>query len=193
VSEPLTAEQEAELRRLEREATPGPWARDGFDLLATEYRGLRLKIAEVVFGSMSCNGELLLAARNALPALLASLDAARDEAARLRAAIERMVKAWDGNLTGDDYDYEITAAETMMRAALSFPTRRAGEGGAVKLSSKQLATIFAACECPPERPARDRCNIRTGWMRCRATVAASAAARGITGPPPDPEPERSKP
>jgi hypothetical protein len=90
----MTDEELAELRALEAAATPGPWADD-----ASGHYGVRPRIygdgyliaevgnAQPALGDFwDADAKFIVAARNALPRLLAMLDAERAEVARLREA-----------------------------------------------------------------------------------------------------------
>jgi hypothetical protein len=115
-----------ELRKLLSAATPGPWAvsygDESWVVVRTKPDGTPdLWARRTVFDdgsaageySPSCKGptrDLIVAAVNALPALLDELDAARAEVERLRGVIYEYVKAIDDN-AGSGLDLELEAAQ----------------------------------------------------------------------------------
>ena len=106
-----------ELRRLTREATPGPWTfglRNDPDAPASVYRwqhstatptGGRSGVAEAIAMSpryglerFKTDAALIVAMRNALPGIIAALDAKDREIKRLREQAddpETMLRAWE--------------------------------------------------------------------------------------------------
>jgi len=86
MSDVLSQEALAELRRLDKEATPAPWHNEGVEL----YRGL----AHSQIGNMH-DVRVIVAIRNALPALLAAADHAERKLADVREIL------WKG-LNGDE-------------------------------------------------------------------------------------------
>jgi hypothetical protein len=117
VTTPLTAEQREELRRLEAAATPGPWRsmRDGNQYTNTRFLPTAKLVGAsrlegvtrpwnpnkyVTFGFtpeefetprfLDADADLIAAARNAMPALLASADRAEELEARNNAALDRL-------------------------------------------------------------------------------------------------------
>lgn len=96
----LTAEQLAELRRLEKEATPGPWTGESDWGAAYSkvdgtviFRGERpRRIPQSERPGPSANGRFAAALRNAAPSLLDEIEALRAEREKLRAALEAMAE-----------------------------------------------------------------------------------------------------
>ena len=90
----------AELRALSEAATPGPWWHSaGGTWIGTQAKntgdpGIFIARDGIHPRRAKSNCAFITAARNALPALLADLADARQECARLRAALER-IAAWD--------------------------------------------------------------------------------------------------
>lgn len=81
-----------ELERLEREATPGPWRwADGYKSMYGDaaytlagYQDMGILSCDGIFNSpRDCDEELIVALRNAAPALFAELRAARKRIAEL--------------------------------------------------------------------------------------------------------------
>jgi len=110
----LTAEQVAELRRLEAAATPGPWGAHQTPWVqswAADARG-----GEVFFASYerSADVTLMVAMRNALPTLLAALDTTRAaEAVALACSRQHDAEAETERLRG-----ELAASDTLRMTSL---------------------------------------------------------------------------
>jgi hypothetical protein len=66
-----------DLRRLEREASFGPWVRDDFKVFGRGGRAGQVVICETVYSDREIDFDLIVAARNSLPALIDIAEAAR--------------------------------------------------------------------------------------------------------------------
>ena len=88
MSAPVTAEELAEVERLDREATPGPWAYDEEDDVIETARGSSVAIltraARPGLTHVKPDGRAIAAYRTAAPRLARDLTAARTEAEELR-------------------------------------------------------------------------------------------------------------
>lgn len=123
---PMTASEIEALRALERKATPGEWvSSDDFDL----GDGIGVSVAKTgelvvrVYGSASssrgwsrtktkakADAAFIVAARNAIPRLLATIDAQRAEIDDLRAALIEARNALNGGMNTQGLHCQIAAA-----------------------------------------------------------------------------------
>lgn len=109
-----------ELERLEKSATPGPWTyRVDDERLARPHPSLNDAhdddITKNATGLTVDNGALIVAARNALPELIA----ASRERDRLRAALET-IRSWGNNDGQNAIEMQMLAAEALFPG--KFPT-----------------------------------------------------------------------
>lgn len=81
----------SELRRLESQATPGPWSvQYGYNLLAVDPRGgfrCPLTNSGMDYNERGANYALIAAMRNALPALLDEIERLRNRVAEMAALV----------------------------------------------------------------------------------------------------------
>lgn len=149
----LTAEQRAELRRLEKEATPGPWAHDnrakgteGDPCLFTESGPHYSPGKSPVFiGSAfwtAADGDLCAEMRNALPALLDAADRADVLAEWNRLGAERYAKLLEeasaDKLRADALASLLSEALAYLAEHTSTEPRREGVAGLCDRIAKEL-------------------------------------------------------
>ena len=122
MSAPVTAEELAEIERLDREATPGPWAYDEEDDVIETARGSSVAIltraARPGLTHVKPDGRVIATYREAAPRLARDLTAERETSARLA----------DRNL---DLGRELESLRAAVRAHRA--AHEAGEGETVAL------------------------------------------------------------
>lgn len=117
----MDAERIAAIRARIAAATPGPWtARDSTLLSAKDPDD-----ADYILSCCNIDDrtlEFIAAARSDVPDLLAALDAARGDVARLREALERVIEQADAVERDDTPTLDLLInAEAIARAALAGP------------------------------------------------------------------------
>lgn len=93
MSDPLTPEELAELRRLDAEATPGPWRKYGgsFDHPIIAASSVELPTVDLGTIGSKADANYVVATRNALPRLLAEIERLRGENTSVREGMRRRV------------------------------------------------------------------------------------------------------
>ena len=151
---PLSPEREAEYRALADAATPGPWCTDSWEIYqGTEYQpGISEWIGETCRGRVEglaqdkADAAFVAAAREAVPALLAALDAEREKNARLAARVAELEQQADAARA----DAFTEAADDLANAFGDPAAKHIGGLGAAFLRrrAREIATMRRPTEVP---------------------------------------------
>ena len=114
---PLTDAELAELTRLDKEATPGPW-RLGVVRIPPSWtiESEMWSVAQTISGNDEHNAAMIIASRNALPRLLAEVRCLPDLLAACKEAL--CITPKPSPITGVDYQ-ATTARREMLKAAIA--------------------------------------------------------------------------
>ena len=104
---PLTDAELAELTRLDKEATPGPW-RLGVVRIPPSWtiESEMWSVAQTISGNDEHNAAMIIASRNALPRLLAEVRCLPDLLAACKEAVDQL-RFYDGLVTIKNHDIEL--------------------------------------------------------------------------------------